>query len=50
MITLQFVLVLIGVILLVLDAFPIPNRVNLLSLGLAFIAAGVWLVPLANSL
>ena len=50
MTTLLFVLVLIGVILLVLDALPIASRVSLLSLGLAFVVAGVWLVPAANAL
>ncbi len=50
MLTLQFVLVLVGVILLALDAFPIPSRLGLFSLGIAFVVAGVWLVPAANAL
>ena len=44
------VLVLFGVVFLAVAAARPSVRVDFLALGLAFLAAGVWLVPFATGL
>jgi hypothetical protein len=39
------VLVLLAVVSFAVGAFPMSARINFVAAGLAFLAAGVWMVP-----